>query len=661
MNIKAKIDLLIDKINKANYEYHTLDNPTISDYEYDMLLKELIELEEQYPEYKRIDSPSLKIGGKVLDSFNKVTHATPMMSLANVFDFGELIKFDERIKKEVDNYTYLTELKIDGLAVSLKYENGIFVQAATRGDGIVGEDVTENVKTIKSLPLKLNHDINIEVRGEIFMPYKSFLQLNEQRKENNEQLFANPRNAAAGTIRQLDSKIVASRNLDMFVYTIVEQDKYASTQEDALLYLKELGFKVNLNYERIKDIETLILKIKEYDELRNKLQYDTDGVVVKVNEFNLHDEIGYTARSPKWAAAYKFQAEQKETKLLDIIYQVGRTGVITPVAVLEPVFISGSTVSRATLHNEDYILDKDIRINDFVFIHKAGEIIPEVISVNLDKRDKQIKFEMTDKCPVCGHEIKRFENEADYYCINSNCPGKIQFGLIHFASKNAMDINSLGEKNVELLHKLGYLNKITDIYYLKNKYEELIKIEGFGKKSIDNLLEGIEQSKEKPFSRLLFGLGIKHVGQKVSMILTNHFGSIDNLKNATEEEMLNIYEIGPMIAKSVISYFKDEENIKLIEELKELNLQLEEDKKTIKDSYFTNKTVVITGRLEKYGREEIKELLMSLGANVTNSVSKKTDILVYGSDAGSKYNKALELNVMLVDETKLGELLDGLY
>lgn len=661
MSIKTKIDILIEKINQANYEYHTLDNPTISDFEYDALLKELIDLEEKYPNYKRIDSPSLKIGGEVLDNFEKVTHNIPMMSLSNVFNFDELYKFDERIKKEVENYTYITELKIDGLAVSLKYENGIFIQAATRGDGIIGEDVTENVKTIKSLPLKLTENINIEVRGEIFMPYKSFTLLNKQRNENNEQLFQNPRNAAAGTIRQLDSKIVSSRNLDIFIYTIVNQENYTNTQEEALKYLAKLGFKVNKNYKKVLNVQNLIETINEYDDIRKTLQYDTDGVVIKVNEFNLYDEIGYTAKFPKWATAYKFQAEQKETKVLDIIYQVGRTGVITPVAVLEPTFISGSTVSRATLHNEDYILDKDIRINDYVYIHKAGEIIPEVISVNLNKRKDQAKFEMTTKCPVCHHEIKRFENEADYYCINTNCPGKIQFGLIHYASKNAMDINSLGEKNVEILHKLGYIKKITDIYYLKDKYDELIKLEGFGKKSIDNLLEGIEKSKEKPFSKLLFGLGIKHVGQKVSTILVNHFGNIDNLKNATEEEFLNIYEIGPMIAKSVISYFQDEENIKLIEELKKLNLKLDEEKQKVKESYFTNKTVVVTGKLEKYGREEIKELLVSLGANVTNSVSKKTDILIFGTDAGSKYDKALELNIMLIDEQKLGEILDGLY
>ncbi|MBN2300007.1 MAG: NAD-dependent DNA ligase LigA, partial [Acholeplasmataceae bacterium] len=463
MDEKQRIVELTRILNQANYDYHTLDQPTISDQLYDQYLKELIALEELNPEFKQKDSPTEKIGGIVLSGFDKVDHKVPMMSLSNVFNEDELIQFDERIRKAVSDFSYVTEMKIDGLAVSLTYEKGLFVRAATRGNGVTGEDVTHNVQTIKSLPLKLNEPIDIEVRGEIYMPHSSFKKLNEMRLSNNEPLFANPRNAAAGTIRQLDTKVVASRNLDMFVYTIVHAEDYVKTQNDALSYLSKLGFKVNQNYQNVFGVKTLIEQINNYDQLRKISKYDTDGVVIKVNEFNLYEQIGYTSKFPKWATAYKFQAEQVETILKDITFQIGRTGVVTPVAELEPVLISGSTVARATLHNEDYIKAKDIRVGDTVLVHKAGEIIPEVIEVVLAKRKDEKPFEMIETCPVCGHPLIRKDGEADHYCSNPICPGKNINSLIHFSSRVAMDIDTLGDKVVETLHDLGYLNRIPDI------------------------------------------------------------------------------------------------------------------------------------------------------------------------------------------------------
>ena len=553
MNEKQRIKELIALINKANYEYHTLDKPTISDYDYDHYLKELVELEEKYPELRQDDSPTQKVGGQILDGFNKVEHRIPMMSLSNVFDEMELRQFDERIFNVASDYSYVTELKIDGLAVSVIYEKGKFVKAATRGNGVVGEDITENVKTIKSLPLKLNEEIDIEVRGEIFMPHKSFEKANEERLANNEPLFANPRNAAAGTMRQLDSKIVAKRALDIFLYTIVDASRYVSAQKEALEYLKKLGFKVNPHYKLCKNIDEVYQQILLFDEKRKTLKYDTDGVVIKINEFSLHEKIGYTAKSPKWATAYKFAPEVAETKLLDITYQIGRTGKLTPVAELEPVFLSGSTISRATLHNEDFIVERDVRVGDVVRIHKAGEIIPEVIEVVLDQRTTQKPFEIIKDCPVCGHPLIRKEGEADYYCSNDDCPAKNIHGLIHFASRVAMDIDTLGEKVVETFHELGFLNTIDDIYRLKDAKEELKLIPGFGQKKVDKLLDAIEKSKAQSFDKFLFGLGIKHVGAKVAKNIVKYYPSIDLLMDAKEEALIDIPDIGEMIAKSIVS------------------------------------------------------------------------------------------------------------
>jgi DNA ligase (NAD+) len=661
MDIRKKILELVNVINQANINYHTLDKPTMSDYEYDQLLKELKDLEEKYPEYKEIDSPTEKIGGALLDSFSKVKHSIPMMSLANVFNIDELIDFDQKIKKVTTNYTYVTELKIDGLAVSLLYEKGLFVRAATRGNGLIGEDVTMNVKTIKSLPLKLNEPIDIEVRGEIFMPHKSFNQLNIEKMDQNEPLFANPRNAAAGTIRQLDSKVVAKRNLDLFVYVIVNQQNYCSSQLEALRYLEKLGFKVNPYYKHVKDFNQLIGAVSEYDLKRKELEYDTDGVVIKINEYLLYDMIGYTSKFPKWATAYKFQAEKQETILKGITFQIGRTGVITPVAELEPVLISGSTVSRATLHNEDYITLKDIRINDTVLVHKAGEIIPEVISVVKEKRLFQKPFEMITKCPVCDSDLERKPGEADYYCNNIECPGRNINILIHFASRVAMDIDTLGEKVVMTLHELGFLNRIQDIYLLKNYSDELKDIPGFGDKKVIKLLNAIEESKKQSFDKLLFALGIKHVGAKVAKTLVKNFESIEKLMKATYEDLIEINEIGEMIALSIVNYFDNPKNIELINDLKNFGLNMYQEKDLVIKHPFNNKIVVLTGKLNIYSRDQASNIIEKLGGKVSSSVSPKTDFLVAGEDAGSKLKKAVELNIKVIDEEEFKVMIDGLY
>ena len=661
MDIKKRIDELVNIINQANIDYHTKDMPTLTDFEYDRLLKELVELEHTYPQYKHVDSPTEKIGGFVLDGFEKVTHQVPMMSLSNVFDETELRAFDERINKVTSGYHYTTELKIDGLAVSLIYEAGLFKRAATRGNGVVGEDITHNVKTIKSLPLRLSEAIDIEVRGEIYMPHKSFKLANEERMNNNEPLFANPRNAAAGTIRQLDSKIVAKRQLDMFVYTIVDAKQYVNTQYEALTYLSSLGFKVNPHFKLCEDVEELIQTINSYDHLRKTLPYDTDGVVIKVNEFNLYDLIGYTAKFPKWATAYKFQAEQVETLLKDITFQIGRTGVVTPVAELEPVFVSGTTVARATLHNEDYILAKDIRIGDFVIVHKAGEIIPEVVQVNMDKRKEQLPFTMIETCPVCGSKLERKPGEADYYCQNSECPGKNINTLIHFASRQAMDIDTLGEKVVEILHELGYLNQIVDIYNLYVFKDELKEIPGFGEKKVEKLLTAIEQSKNQTLDRLIFGLGIKHVGAKVAKLLIKQYPSIDLLMHANYDELIQMSDIGEMIASSIVSYFSDSKNIEHIELLKQKGLNMTHEKEDVVEHAFNGKTLVLTGKLSLFSRDQASDIIEKLGGKVASSVSAKTDFVVAGEDAGSKLKKAQELGVKVIDEEAFKVMIDGLY
>ena len=654
MEPKERIEELKKILTDAGIAYYVNDNPIMEDYEYDKLMNELLSLEEKYPEYKTIDSPTNKIGGEVLSKFEKVTHEIKMMSLSDAFSYDELIDFDRKVKDVAPNATYLCEMKIDGLSVSLKYENGVLVRGATRGNGSVGENITHNVKTIKSIPLKLNKNIDIEVRGEIFMPKASFIELNREREENEDELFANCRNAAAGSVRQLDSRIAAKRNLDCFLY--YNMDPTVKTQEGALLSMKDLGLKINTNYKHAQTIDEIIEYIDSIGKIRDELPYDIDGIVIKVNEIDLHSIIGETVKYPKWAIAYKFPPEEVKTKLIDIIYQVGRTGVITPVGVFKPVFVQGSLISKATLHNEDYIKMKDIHVNDNVIIHKAGDVIPEVVGPVLDDRGNDIiEFKMIDTCPCCGAKLQRIEGEADYYCTNPNCKEKLVNGLIHFASKPAYDIDSLGEKVVKDLYELGYIKDIPSIFNLRGSYSELIKIPGYGEKSIDKLLEAIEKSKENNLDRLLFGLGIRHVGGKVSKLLSKRFGSMNAIINASFDDIANIPDCGDVIAKSVFDYMHNDDNLNMISTLQELGLNMEYNQGDIKVNYFTNKKCVLTGTLSSMGRTEAKALIEASGGSLSESVSKKTDILILGENPGSKYDKAKALGIYIMEEAEFLE------
>lgn len=555
--IEKRIDELIKKLNKANYEYYTLDTPSITDQEYDDMMDELIKLETNNPQLVRSDSPTLKVGGEIVSSFKKVTHEVPMMSLGDVFNIDEIREFDERVRKVVPKVSYVCELKIDGLSVSLKYEKGKLVRAATRGDGVTGEDITHNVRTIKNVPLSLPEDIDIEVRGEIYMPISSFNKLNDEREKNGENLFANPRNAAAGSVRQLDSKVAASRNLATFLYHLPNPEKYGITsQMEALEFMKSLGFTVNPNIRKIDDINEIEEYINHYGELRDSLEYDIDGIVIKVDNLNDQKRLGSTAKVPRWAIAYKFPAKQVLTKLVNIEFCVGRTGKITPRADLTPVRLAGSVVRSATLNNEDYIKSKDIRVGDTVSIRKAGDIIPEVVEVIKERRDGSEKpFEMIKNCPICGSKLVRNENEAAYFCLNKNCDARKIEGLIHFVSRDAMFIEGFGDAIVEDFYNYGYLKRIPDFYYLKDKKQELQELEGFGKKSIDNLLSSIEKSKSNSLERLIFGLGIKHVGKKKASILAKYYNNMDNLVKATYDDLRAITDIGDKIAKSISNYF----------------------------------------------------------------------------------------------------------
>jgi DNA ligase (NAD+) len=659
MDVKKRMMDLEQAIDQANYEYHTLDRPTVSDFEYDLWMKELIELETNYPELKSLTSPTLKVGGVVLDKFNKVVHDKPMMSLSNAFSDQDLIDFDERIQKEVDGYAYNMELKIDGLAINLKYKSGIFVSASTRGDGIVGEDVTTNVRTIKSLPMKLTEPLTLEVRGEVFMPHKSFERANEERAAEGLELFRNARNAAAGTIRQLDSKVVSNRGLDIFCYTLVDAESYGvKTQEGVLKFLSKLGFKTNPNYVVAKNIQEVITHIHRYDELRKTLPYDTDGVVIKVNELSKYEQIGQTVKYPKWAIAYKFAPEEVVTKLHAITFQVGRTGVITPVAELTPVLISGSMVARATLHNEDYIKNLDIEIGDDVVVRKAGEIIPEVVRPVLENRKSTTKFKMIEVCPSCGETLYREVDEADWFCVNPGCPAQHVGKLIHFASRPAMNIDSLGEKIVIQLYEEGYIKDFLDIYKLKDQREKLVELDRMGDKKVDNLLEAIEISKQNSLDKLLFGLGINHVGAKVAKLLLKKFPSLEALSEATFEQLIEIDDIGEAIANSIIQYFSTDYAKTLIQTLHDFGIKTAMDQKENKSSpNFEGKTFVLTGKLETFTREDAAAIIESFGGKVSGSVSKKTDYVLAGSDAGSKLEKANSLGVKVIDELAFKEMI----
>ena len=644
---------LIQIINKANYEYHTLDKPTITDQEYDKYLRELIEIETLHPEWIKEDSPTQRVGGEVVEGFSKIVHEIPMLSLSNVFNEEEIRAFDERIKKEVKNPEYVCELKIDGLSVSLLYKNGKFVRGATRGDGVTGEDITHNVKTIKSIPLTLNKPIDIEIRGEIYMSKKSFQKINEKKKEKGEEVFANPRNAAAGSVRQLDSKIAAERNLDCFLYHLPNAIDYSlNSHYEALEFIKQLGFIVNPNIKKVKNIEELLEYVNYWTDNREKLPYEIDGIVIKLNNLNDQKKLGFTVKYPKWATAYKFPAQEVLTKLKDITFSVGRTGQVTPNAILEPVILMGSTISKTTLHNEDYVLEKGLKIGDIVAIKKAGDVIPEVVRAEVSRRNGTEKeFIMTKKCPICGTDLIRKEDMSAYYCVNPECDARKIEGLIHFASRNAMNIEGFGDRIVEDFYNMGYLKKITDFYYLQNYKNELKLLEGFGEKSIQNLLNEIENSKKQELDRLLFSLGIRHVGLKTARILSANYPSIELLQNANYEELKNIPFIGEKIAKSLISYFEEEENKNLILELKSLGLNMNyQIKQTEKNELFEGKTFVLTGTLSSITREEAKEKIESLGGITTNSVSKKTDVVIVGENAGSKYTKAQELNITIWKE-----------
>lgn len=620
-------------------------------------MQELMTLEEKHPEMYDANSPSQRIIGQVLEGFEKVRHDSQMLSLGNVFNYEEIEEFVTRIQGSVKDAEFVVECKYDGLAMSLIYENGSFVRAVTRGDGLVGEDVSANIKTIQSIPMHIPERRHVEVRGEVYMPKKSFEELNERQKKNNQALFANPRNAAAGSIRQLDSGVCASRKLDAYWYYFQNaQDFGILTQQEALDRMRSLNFKVNPLYKVCKNTKEIWEFIQSIQEKRNDLPYEIDGMVIKLNSLSDQRTLGSTAKVPRYATAYKFPAERVQTRLLDIVITVGRTGKITPNAVLEPVRIAGTTVSAAQLHNEDMILSKDLRINDIVVVQKAGEIIPEVVSSVKERRDgSQVPYVYPTHCPVCGSRLVRLEGEAAHFCINQDCPARVVESMIHFASRDAMDIDTLGDKKIEQLHEFGFLNSIEDIYFLHEHREELLEKRGYQKKSVDKMLETIETSKKQPLALLLYGLGIRQVGKKAAAILANYFGSMDALMKSDVDTLVSINDIGPITAQSIVEFFKDESNQKLIQTLKEQGLNMIQEKQEIKASRFTNKTVVLTGTLEHYTRNEAKEILENLGANVSGSVSKKTDYVIYGTAAGSKLAKAQNLGVATMSEEEFVE------
>lgn len=650
---------LVDLINKANYEYHVLDNPTtLTDQEYDNYIRELYDIEEKHPEYIREDSPTKKIGGVILDKFDKVTHKIPMMSLADVFNEDEIREFDERIRKEGINPEYVCELKIDGLSVSLKYENGLLVSAATRGDGFIGEDITHNVKTIKQVPLKLPEPIDIEVRGEIYMSKKTLDILNAERLKNNEPLLKNCRNAAAGSIRQLDSSIAAKRHLEVWIYHLPDPEDYGiKTHHEALEFMAKLGFRTNPNNKLVKSIDEVLDFIHEKGEARESLPYDIDGVVIKLDNLHDHEIMGNTIRYPKWACAYKFPAQIVQTRLNDIIFTVGRTGQVTPNAVLEPVMVMGSLISRATLHNEDYVKGLDIRVGDTVRIIKAGDVIPRVDSVVMENRKSDsIPFKMTDVCPICGSSLVK--KDASYYCVNDNCSKKDIESLIHYASRDTMNIDGLGDAIIEDLYNLNYVKSIPDIYKLGRYKNELKLLEGYGEKSVQKLLDAIEESKNNSLEKFLFAIGIRYVGKKTAKILASYYKNIDALENATYEELKVIHDIGDVIADSVFKYFHDENNLAMLDELKSLGINMEYLKEeALSDTAFSGRTFVLTGTLDSITREDAKEKIEALGGNCAGSVSKKTSVVIAGHDAGSKLTKANELGIEIWNEEKFLQVL----
>lgn len=647
--MEERIKELQKSLTEHNYNYHVLDKPTIPDSEYDSLLHELIDLENEFPQFKTDDSPTVRVGGDVLEGFVKVTHDTPMLSLSNAFNAEDLRAFDKRVRDIYPEATYMCELKIDGLAVSLKYENGRFVQGATRGDGSVGENITENLKTIKSIPLRANRAVSFEVRGEAYMPKSSFVKLNEAREASAQQLFQNPRNAAAGSLRQLDPKLAAARNLSIFTYSVNDLTELdADSQSAALDELDALGFKTNKERRVFDSIEDVIDWTDHWTEKRSELPYEIDGIVIKVDNFDAQETLGFTARSPRWAIAFKFPAEEVVTELLDIELTVGRTGVITPTAILTPVKVAGTTVARASLHNQELIEAKDIRIGDKVVIKKAGDIIPEVIKPLVDERSDQVPYPAPTKCPSCGHDVVKLDEEVAIRCINPSCPAQLVEGIIYYASRTAMNIEGLGEKQVAQLYEAGLIKDISDLYQLK--FEDLIVLERFGQKKAENLLKSIKASKEQGLQKLLVGLGIRFLGSKVSEIIAGEFKTMERLLEVTPEELMNVPEVGEKIANSLYTYLNHEDIQKLIEKLDQYGVKMTEDVVEQTSQSFEGMTFVLTGKMEELTRNEAKAKIEAAGGKVTGSVSKNTDVLVAGEEAGSKLTKAQSLDVTIWNE-----------
>ncbi|UWF57601.1 NAD-dependent DNA ligase LigA [Staphylococcus hyicus] len=654
MDLKARVKVLHDQLHQYNYEYYVKDNPTVPDSEYDKLLHELIAIESQHPELKTADSPTVRVGGEAQSTFEKVRHDTPMLSLSNAFNEADLRRFDQRVRDAVGEVEYMCELKIDGLAVSLKYVDGRLVQGLTRGDGTTGEDITENLKTIRAIPLTLKQPISFEVRGEAFMPRKSFLKLNEDKEKKGEQLFANPRNAAAGSLRQLDSKLAAARKLDILLYSINDFTELdATSQSEALLELDRLGFKTNPERMNVKTIEDVLDYIEKWTAERETLSYDIDGIVIKVNAIEHQEDMGFTQKSPRWAIAYKFPAEEVVTTLEDIELSIGRTGVVTPTAILTPVHVAGTTVSRASLHNEDLIHERDIRIGDQVVVKKAGDIIPEVVKVILDRRPANTTpYHMPTHCPSCDHELVRIEGEVALRCINPKCQAQLIEGLKHFVSRQAMNIDGLGTKIIEQLYHHHLIRDVADIFYLKK--EDLLPLERMGEKKVENLINAIEKSKTQSLEHLLFGLGIRHLGVKASQVLAEKYETMARLMQVTEEELIEIYDVGEKLAQSFVTYMKNEDIQKLIQKMaqQQVNMTFTGQKSSQIEGHpeFLNKTIVLTGKLEQMTRTEASQWLKYQGAKVTSSVTKSTDLVIAGKDAGSKLAKAESLGTPIWNE-----------
>ena len=655
MDIKQQILDLRKLLNQYSIEYYRNDNPSVPDAEYDRLINQLRQLEKEHPEYYDPNSPTQRVGGELSEGFKKIVHAKPMLSMDNAYNFHDLKAFSNRVENEVGPQEYEVELKIDGLAMCLSYNNGNFIQGVTRGDGIIGEDVSNNIRTIKAIPLNIDFKDPFEVRGEVYMPKKSFERLNAEKRLNGQEEFANCRNAAAGSIRQLDPKIAASRGLAAFWYHLPDASKYVKTQKESLDLLDKLGFITNPLRKVFPNIEKAWDYILEMTEKRASLPYDIDGMVIKVNSLDAQNKLGSTARIPRWEIAYKFPPEEVVTKLEDVIISVGRTGKVAPTAKLQPVKIAGSTVSYATLHNEDFIKEKDVRINDYVVVKKAGDVIPEIIKSLPERRNgSQQPFNYPDNCPICGEKLYRFEGEVDYYCMNTECPARIEENIIHFVSREAMNIEGLGDKKVIALHQAGLLNKLEDIYDLPYRKDEIFKTElKMGEKSFENLVSAIENSKKQPFDHFLNGLGIRHVGAKAAKTLASYYPDIESLSKATKEELTVIPDVGEITADTLEAFFTDPENLRLIEALKNHGVDPKAKVEKKIASPFSGLTMVLTGTLSTYSRPQMTELLESLGAKMTGSVSAKTDIVVYGTDAGSKLTKAQALGVRTMDEEEL--------